>query len=110
MSGLSICSCMVQGRAKQLVSTGITSPQQLAAADPKSLCEMIDHLYLKQAKRMVRSAKVHTSTVETSHGSYMYFSITRATIQFLKLCTTATKVLHGVLKGDLTNHTLDSLT
>ena len=48
----------MQGRARQLVSAGISTPQQLAATDPKSLCEMIDHLYLKQAKRMVQAAKV----------------------------------------------------
>ena len=49
----------LQGRARQLVSVGITTPQQLANTDPKSLCEMIEHLYPKQAKRMVNAAKVH---------------------------------------------------
>ena len=49
----------LQGRARQLVSAGITTPQQLASTDPKSLCEMIEHLYPKQAKRMVKATKVY---------------------------------------------------
>ena len=37
---------------------GISSPQELAVADPRQLTQDINHLYLKQAKRLVNSAKV----------------------------------------------------
>lgn len=50
-----------QGRARQLTSVGIATPQQLATADPHMLCQDIDHLYYKQAKRLVNSAKTFLS-------------------------------------------------
>ena len=49
---------ILQGRARQLVSAGVTTPQQLAAADPHTLVQNIEHLYFKQAKRLISSAKV----------------------------------------------------
>lgn len=55
---ISIYILYTQGRAWQLLSVGINTPQQLAQADPHMLSQDIDHLYYKQAKRLVNSAKV----------------------------------------------------
>ena len=48
----------IQGRARQLLSAGITTPHLLATFDPDSLCDMVDNLFPKQAKKLIHAAKV----------------------------------------------------
>ena len=47
-----------QGRAKQLLQAGYPTPQSLASLSPSVLCERVDHLYPKQARRIIQAAKV----------------------------------------------------
>lgn len=48
----------MKGRAKQLLSVGVKTPQDLAKADPLDLCRQVEHLYPKQARKLVAAAKV----------------------------------------------------
>ena len=47
-----------QGRARQLLQAGYPTPQSLASLSPSVLCERVDHLYPKQARRIIQAAKV----------------------------------------------------
>ena len=53
-----------QGRARQLLSAGIITPQQLASSDPHQLVECMDNLFPKQAKRLIMAAKVTCSVLQ----------------------------------------------
>jgi POLQ-like helicase len=46
-----------QGRARQLLQAGYPTPESLAAVSPTDLCESVAHLYPRQARRIVQTAK-----------------------------------------------------
>ena len=52
-----------QGRARQLLQAGYPTPQSLAPLSPSVLCECVDHLYPKQARRIIQAAKLIMTSV-----------------------------------------------
>ena len=47
-----------QGRAMQLLAAGYRTPQDVATADPTTLSEQIEHMFPKNAKKLIHAAKV----------------------------------------------------
>ena len=42
----------------QLLAAGYRTPQDIAAADPTTLSEQIEHMFPKNAKKLIHAAKV----------------------------------------------------
>ena len=42
----------------QLLAAGYRTPQDIAAADPSTLSEQIEHMFPKNAKKLIHAAKV----------------------------------------------------
>ena len=42
----------------QLLAAGYRTPQDIAAADPTTLSEQVEHLFPKNAKKLIHAAKV----------------------------------------------------
>ena len=42
----------------QLLAAGYRTPQEIAAADPSTLSEQIEHMFPKNAKKLIHAAKV----------------------------------------------------
>ena len=42
----------------QLLAAGYRTPQDIAAADPSTLSEQIEHMFPKNAKNLIHAAKV----------------------------------------------------
>lgn len=55
-------SFILQGRATQLFKAGYKTLNDVAKANKKELCSVIDHLPLKVAREMIASAKVNINS------------------------------------------------
>lgn len=51
--------CLFQGRATQLYKAGYKTLNDVAKANKKELCDVINHLPLKVSREMIASAKVN---------------------------------------------------
>lgn len=63
---------LIQGRASQLYKAGYKTLNDVAKANKKELCSVINHLPLKVAREMIASAKVYAffiynCTIFTTH-------------------------------------------